>query len=175
MIFSALISIANLIYVYVIPNGRFVFRGSYILEPIAFLVVVFLTFFNHSRTRTSSAILLLFWPVYSVLFIAWSRTYFARHIIPSNVVYALRCSSFALGLVSFIIEYLGPEIGEKESIRESPILKANIFSIWFFGWMTPLMKRGVTQYITEADLPPLPPKDQSVHLGQELDHALSKQ
>ena len=115
-------------------------------------------------------------------FLIWTRTFAERYGIEisgsghsASVIFALRCSSYCLGMVAFALECLGPEYGEKSTVRESPILNANIYSIWWFGWMTPLMKRGVKQYITESDLPPLPPKDESVQLGKDLESAMSKQ
>lgn len=41
--------------------------------------------------------------------------------------------------------------------------------------MTPLMKKGVAQFITEDDLPSLRPSDESGQLGKGLDRALVKQ
>lgn len=84
------------------------------------------------------------------------------------------------GIAAFAVEYLGPEIGqaisldEAEVIREHPSITANVFSIWTFGWMTPLMKRGATQFITETDLPSLPPKEEVSNLGNRLNAALEK-
>ena len=175
MIVAAIISTANAIYIFTFANGRLLFRPSYILEPIAILAATILTHFNHVHTRTSSTILLLFWPIYAVIFGIWSRTYIEQHGIRGSVLFALRCSSLLLGLISFALECLGTEFDDETNARESPILRANVFSIWFFGWMTPLMKRGVKQFITEADLPPLPPKDESVQLGKDLEHAMSRQ
>ncbi|KAF8735100.1 hypothetical protein AX14_002716 [Amanita brunnescens Koide BX004] len=57
---------------------------------------------------------------------------------------------------------------------EHPLLTANMFSIWTFGWMTPLMKKGVSQFITEDDLPLLKPADESQKLGTDLQAALKK-
>jgi ATP-binding cassette subfamily C (CFTR/MRP) protein 1 len=41
--------------------------------------------------------------------------------------------------------------------------------------MTPLMKKGASQFITEDDLPSLTPGDESGELGKDLDKALVKQ
>lgn len=41
--------------------------------------------------------------------------------------------------------------------------------------MTPLMKKGASQYITEEDLPSLTPGDESKSLGLDLEKALKKQ
>ncbi|KAH9175036.1 ABC transporter transmembrane region-domain-containing protein [Lactarius sanguifluus] len=55
---------------------------------------------------------------------------------------------------------------------ESPLLTANIFGVWTFGWLTPLIKKGARQFITEDDLPELVPEDEASKLGQSLQHAL---
>lgn len=60
----------------------------------------------------------------------------------------LVCAAAALGTVSFLLELVGTdikgdadeyvEIGKMEN--ESPFVRANVYSRWSFGWMTPLMK-----------------------------------
>lgn len=40
--------------------------------------------------------------------------------------------------------------------------------------MTPLMKKGVKQYITEQDLPALVPSDESQNLGKDLENSMAK-
>lgn len=41
--------------------------------------------------------------------------------------------------------------------------------------MTPLMRKGASAFITEDDLPSLPPKDESSNLGMQLEEQLKKQ
>jgi hypothetical protein len=41
--------------------------------------------------------------------------------------------------------------------------------------MTPLMKKGASQFITEDDLFPLKTSDESVNLGNKLKEAMEKQ
>jgi hypothetical protein len=41
--------------------------------------------------------------------------------------------------------------------------------------MTPLMQKGVKQYISEQDLPALLPSDESENLGSDLEIAMAKQ
>lgn len=65
------------------------------------------------------------------------------------------------------------EVGEV--VKGSPIEAANLYSVWTFSWLTPLLQKGASQFITEDDLPPLPSKDESVKLGEELENALQKQ
>ena len=41
--------------------------------------------------------------------------------------------------------------------------------------MSPLVKKGAIQFITEDDLPPLTPADESSNLGEDLKQALKNQ
>lgn len=41
--------------------------------------------------------------------------------------------------------------------------------------MTPLMKKGASQFITEDDLPSLKPSDEAANLERDLEKALVKQ
>jgi hypothetical protein len=44
----------------------------------------------------------------------------------------------------------------------------------FFMWMTPLMRKGAQDYVTENDLPSLKVEDESARLGERLELALRK-
>nr|UYV50462.1 YCF1 [Agaricus brasiliensis] len=153
--------------------------ASFFLEPIAIFASIFLTYFNHTRRRRSSTTLLLFWPTFALAIGIWIRTRVNIGLDPYFSILVTKVVVGALGLLSFLLECIGPEyhcepqLGEKTT-QESPVLTANIFSIWAFSWMTPLMKKGVKQYITEQDLPALVPSDESHKLGDDLEKALSK-
>lgn len=145
----------------------------YILETIYVFTSLLLSYYNHARSRSSSTIQLLFWPLYLSTLLIWGRTFHEiRDIIPLSVISRIAVASF--GFIYFVFECVGPEIG-LEKVKENPVLTANIFSIWTFEWMTPLLKKGVAQFITEDDLPPLPPKDESAKLGGALQIAMKKQ
>ncbi|KAF9457511.1 multidrug resistance-associated ABC transporter [Collybia nuda] len=152
---------------------------SYILEPVSLAAATALTYFNHTRTRRSSSLLLIFWPLYLVGLSIWIRTILARDFEYYRFILTLKASVAGLGLITFGIEAMGPEydtipsLGDKVHM-ENPVITANIFSIWSFGWMTPLMKKGAAQFITEDDLPSLRPSDESGELGRDLDKALAK-
>ena len=84
------------------------------------------------------------------------------------------------GLFSFALELLAPkfepDLGEEvdETQVENPFTSANIFSRWTFDYMTPLLKKGSKEYITDKDLPSLLKQDQAAELGQRLTAALAK-
>jgi hypothetical protein len=173
--FSA--SFANFILVYlkleVVP-----FFPLYILEPTAILAGMLLTYFHHTRSSASTNIVLLFWPLYITAILIWARTmYNVNRKFTLTII--LKAVVGLLGFTSFTLECFGPldvnRDGFGKAEAESLILTANIFSIWSFTWLTPMMQKGARRFITEEDLPSLRPKDKSDYLGHCLEEALKKQ
>ncbi|KAH9935900.1 metal resistance protein YCF1 [Epithele typhae] len=157
------------------------FLPSYVLEIATLLIAPVLAYLNHYRARTSSSILLLFWPTYALAFAVWTRTALTVSYDANIHLVAARGAITGLGLVAWIVECFGPEFtpedGPEELIHghvESPLLTANIFSKWGFGWMNALMQKGAKDYITEKDLPALVPQDESAVLGEKLTKAMHK-
>lgn len=161
---------------------RVYFFPSLILQAAAFFVLPLLTYLNHTRTRRSSTIALLFWLAYFFAFLIWSRTARALSTAVARPppVLALRWAIGGLGVVAFALECLGPEFRAEPDDKprlnpENPLLTASIFSVWTFGWLSPLMKKGAKQFITEDDLPELVSEDETAKLGQRLQRAMKKQ
>ncbi|EIN06055.1 multidrug resistance-associated ABC transporter [Punctularia strigosozonata HHB-11173 SS5] len=173
---ATITSLANLICILVLRIHVPVYQ-SYLLEVIALAVTPALTYYNHTRTHKSSAILLLFWPFYIASLGIWTRTTLALDHPVSTVAIGLRWGVAGVSALAFALECLGPEsleeLREKEK-NANPLVTANVFSIWSFGWLTPLMKKGTKQYITEDDLPALLPRDESSKLGDDLHNAMQK-
>ncbi|KAF8957433.1 multidrug resistance-associated ABC transporter [Flammula alnicola] len=122
---SFITSLINL-FIIVFSHKSVPVLPSYVLEPFALASILVFTYFNHTRTKTASTLLLL-----------------------------------------------EPQPSDKVA-QENPVLLANIYSIWTFSWMTPLMKKGASTFITEDDLFPLIPSDESVNLGEDLKKAMKK-
>ena len=151
-----------------------------VLETVAFLVLPLLTYLSHTRTRRSSTIVLIFWLAYFPALLIWTRTTLLVTPERNSTILALRWSVSGLRVVAFALECLGPEFraepdDKPRSNPESPLLTANIFSVWTFGWLTPLMKKGARQFITEDDLPELVPADEAINVGQKLQRNMKKQ
>ena len=142
------------------------------LEPLALLLALCLTHFNHLRTRSSSSILLLFWPCYAIALSVWTRSYVQT--FPVTPLVPLKWAIAFLGLLSFVLECISPD-DTPDSNTENPTLTANIFSMWSFAWLTPLLRKGSQVVITEDDLPALVPRDESANLGNDLQCAIEKQ
>jgi ATP-binding cassette, subfamily C (CFTR/MRP), member 1 len=170
-------SLANSICIFLV-SARVAVYQSYILEVIAFAVTPVLTYYNHTRTHTSSAVLLIFWPLYIASLGIWTRTTFSLDHPVARLVLGLRWAAAGLAALSFVMECIGPESNQELQAKEAhanPLVTANIFSIWSFEWLTPLMTKGAKQYITEDDLPALLPRDESAKLGESLHTAMQKQ
>ncbi|KAG6844742.1 hypothetical protein H0H87_004074 [Tephrocybe sp. NHM501043] len=175
---SLVASVSNLLYILFFRASAPVIY-SYVIEPLALASAIALTYLNHSRTRTSSSLLLIFWPLYSVGLVLWMRSILAAGLDDTHGVLALKAAVGGLGLLAFGLETFGPEYGNEPTLGdkphvENPLYTANIFSVWSFGWMTSLMKKGASQFITEADLPSLQTHDESENLGKVLQNALTK-
>ncbi|KAF8202113.1 multidrug resistance-associated ABC transporter [Pholiota molesta] len=176
LIISVLTSIVNVILI-VLAHRSVPVVQSYIIEPFALTAILVLTYFNHTRTKTASTILLLFWPLYIVAVVLWTRTIASIGAHPFIVVLALRWTAVGIGAISYVIETMGSQVDAEPSdkhARENPLVTANIYSIWSFSWMTPLMKKGASRFITEDDLFSLRPSDESVNLGNALKKAMEK-
>ncbi|KAF8844780.1 P-loop containing nucleoside triphosphate hydrolase protein [Paxillus ammoniavirescens] len=143
----------------------------YILEPLALFAALFLSRLNHFRTRSSSTTLLLFWPSYTAAVAIWTRSY-TESWEGLPLVY-LKWATLFLGLCSFALECISPD-DSADSNTENPTITANVFSIWSFAWLTPLLKKGSQVIITEGDLPVLVPRDVSANLGNDLQRAMEK-
>ncbi|KIJ59434.1 hypothetical protein HYDPIDRAFT_118534 [Hydnomerulius pinastri MD-312] len=143
----------------------------YVLEPLALFASLFLTRYNHLRTRSSSTILLLFWPCYTIAVVIWTRSYVGT--LETLLLVPLIWVVQLLGLASFALECISPD-DSADSNTENPTITANIFSICSFAWLTPLMRKGSQVIITEDDLPVLLPRDESAKLGDDLQSALDK-
>lgn len=109
--------------------------ASFILEPMAILSAVSLTYFNHTRQPRSSNALLLFWPVFATATGIWVRTRLAIGIGRYLPVLVSKAVVVGLGLLTFGLECIGPQSDAKPQLgqnpyAENPTVGANIFSIW---------------------------------------------
>lgn len=85
------------------------------------------------------------------------------------------CISVGLAALEFALEYLIPKkqsaydaLGDED---ECPIEYADVFSALTFGWMTPLMKYGYKEYLTQDDLWNLRKRDTAQAAGGVLENA----
>ncbi|KAH7102795.1 metal resistance protein ycf1 [Auriculariales sp. MPI-PUGE-AT-0066] len=125
---------------------------------------------NTQHGCTSSTLLLIFYPLHIFTLAVAAHTDWDIQDTPT---FAIHTGTAALEFIVLVIEYLGPDVGARASNnyndkRISPLATANIYSVWSFGWLTPFMKLGAAQYITENDLYALPSEEETHRLGAAL-------
>ncbi|GAA5971441.1 hypothetical protein JCM11641_008352 [Rhodosporidiobolus odoratus] len=143
---------------------------------------------------------LLFWSLLSVaLSLISLRTALIAPTSPAHLsgtslaLFIFLIVRLALLTAFFLLELLGPQgwegmtwrefmpfvesrgkirLGDDEHDQaECPRIRANIFQKLTFSWMTPMMRQGKKQFLTEEDLWALPPDDTAHALGQRLETA----
>ena len=125
LVASLSVSIANVLFIVFHPNNLVPVLYSYLLEPFALTSILVFSYFNHTRTRSASTLLLIFWPIYIAVIAVWTRTVMSGKY--SLVILSLKYATLGLAAVAFGFECKGPEF---EGTNDSPILTANIYSIW---------------------------------------------
>jgi hypothetical protein len=124
---AVFVSISNVLFAIFHPNNPVPVLYSYLLEPFALTSILIFTYFNHTRTRSSSTLLLIFWPLYIAAIAAWTRTVISRDLDRFLVILPLKCATLGLAAVAFAFECQGPEFEDK---YDSPVLTANVYNIW---------------------------------------------
>ena len=104
------------------------------------------------------------------------RSLIAQQAFKTSLPYFVTfCLSFGLATLEFALEYLVPKklsaydaLGDED---ECPVAYADAFSILTFSWMTPMMKYGYKQFLTQDDLWNLRTKDSTRATGEALEQA----
>ena len=114
-------------------------------------------YIEHWRSRQPNGIVLFYWLFLLIAFGVKLRSLISQQAFRTRLPYfATFCVSFGLAASEFVLEYLVPKkqsaydaLGDED---ECPIEYADIFSVLTFSWMTPLMKYGYKEYLTQDDL-----------------------
>ena len=134
------------------------FRFWTTIINLASLVMIFyIQYIEHWRSRNPNGVVLTYWLFLIIAYGVKLRSLISQEMHKSHVPYfATFAVSVGLSVIEFGLEWLVPKrlsaydaLGDED---ECPIEYANIFSILTFGWMTPMMKYGYKQYLTQDDL-----------------------
>ncbi|KAI9805220.1 MAG: hypothetical protein M1825_001056 [Sarcosagium campestre] len=155
--------------------GDFRFWTS-IVALCSLFVVFAVQHLEHRRSRNPNGVVLFYWLFLLIAFTVKLRSLVAQHTYENHLPYFITfCISFALAATEFLLEWLVPKqkssydlLGDDD---ECPIEYANVFSILTFSWMTPLMKHGYKEYLTEDDLWNLRKRDSSRATGETFERA----
>lgn len=128
-----------------------------VLTLVSLAVVFTIQWLEHSRLRNPNGVVLFYWLLLLIAYAVKLRSLISQKIYETHTAYFIPyCIGFGLAIVEFILEWLVPKKASIYSVigddDECPVEYATIFSVLTFSWMTPLMKYGYKQYLTEDDL-----------------------
>ena len=134
------------------------FRFWSTILTLASLGVIFtVQYFEHWRSRQPNAVVLFYWVFFIIAYGIKLRSLVSRQTYKVRLPYFVTLNvSLGLALVEFVLEYFVPKkqsaynaLGEED---ECPYEYADIFSVLTFSWMTPMMKYGYNNFLTQDDL-----------------------
>ncbi|KAI1196656.1 metal resistance protein YCF1 [Nemania serpens] len=136
------------------------FRFLTTLATLISLGVVFaVQWLEYDRSRNANGVVLFYWLLLLIAYAVKLRSLVSQQLYEKNIAYFIAyICGFGLSAVEFSFEWLWPERpGAYEAILdedgvECPVEYATVFSRLTFSWMTPMMKFGYKQFITEEDL-----------------------
>ncbi|EAW12826.1 ATP-binding cassette glutathione S-conjugate transporter YCF1 [Aspergillus clavatus NRRL 1] len=142
---------------------------------LASLGVIFtVQYYEHWRSRQPNGVVLFYWLFFTIAYGVKLRSMVARKTYQDHLPYFV-CINVSLGLalLEFGLEYLIPKkqsaydaLGAED---ECPYEYADIFSVLTFSWMTPMMKFGYKNYLTQDDLWNIRRRDTTRDTGNTLE------
>ena len=145
-----------------------------VIVSLGFIFAV--QYLEHSRSRNPNGVALFYWVFFVIAYAVKLRSLVSREAfknrLPFFIIFTI---SLGLGMLEFILEYFVPK---KQSVYdalgaedECPMEYADVFSILTFGWMTPMMKFGYKNFLTQDDLWNLRQRDTTKATGDLLQQA----
>ncbi len=152
--------------------GDFRFWTS-IITLCSLFVIGSVQYIEHWRSRQANGVVLFYWLLLLMAFGVKLRSLISQQAFRNRLLYFVTfCLSFGLATLEFALEYLVPKklsaydaLGDED---ECPIEYADVFSILTFSWMTPMMKYGYKQFLTQDDLWNLRTRDSTKITGEVL-------
>ncbi|OJD26430.1 hypothetical protein ACJ73_02192 [Blastomyces percursus] len=143
-------------------------------------VIYTVQYYEHWRSRQPNGVVLFYWLFLMIVYAIKLRSLISqqlyRHQLPYFITFTV---GLGLAIIEFVLEYF---IEKKQSAYdalgdgdECPYEYADIFSILTFSWMTPLMKFGYNNFLTQDDLWNLRSRDTTSVTGHELEKAWARE
>ncbi|KAL9583744.1 MAG: hypothetical protein Q9212_002531 [Teloschistes hypoglaucus] len=128
-----------------------------VITLCSLFIVGFVQYLEHWRSRQPNGVVLFYWLLLLIAYGVKLRSLISQQAFHTRLSYfATFCVTFGLATLEFALEYL---VSKKQSAYdalgdedECPIEYADIFKILTFGWMTPMMKYGYKEFLTQDDL-----------------------
>ncbi|GAP89237.1 putative ABC transporter transmembrane region [Rosellinia necatrix] len=136
------------------------FRFLTTLATLISLGVVFtIQWLEHDRSRNANGVVLFYWLLLLIAYTVKLRSLVSQQLYEKHLPYFVAFTiGFVLSVFEFLFEWLWPkrasafEVLIDEDGIECPVEYATIFSRLTFSWMTPMMRFGYKQFLTEDDL-----------------------
>ncbi|KAK1756041.1 P-loop containing nucleoside triphosphate hydrolase protein [Echria macrotheca] len=143
---------------------------------LSLLVIFTIQWLEHSRLRNANGVVLFYWLFLLIAFAVKLRSLISQQLyVTEKPFFITYCIGFGLAIIEFAFEWLWPKKNNAyEALvdeAECPVEYATVFSLLTFSWMTPLMKHGYSQYLTEEDLWGLAKKDTTKVTGEAFNKA----
>ncbi|KAJ5665324.1 Metal resistance protein YCF1 [Penicillium maclennaniae] len=143
-------------------------------------VIYVVQYYEHWRSRQPNGVVLFYWLFFIIAYGIKLQSLVSRKDYVNQLPYFILINiSLGLALIEFLLEYLVPKkqsaydaLGDED---ECPYNYADIFSVLTFSWMTPLMKFGYKNYLTQDDLWNLRRRDTTRATLDDLSEAWEEQ
>ncbi|KAL8951041.1 MAG: hypothetical protein Q9222_002955 [Ikaeria aurantiellina] len=155
--------------------GDFRFWTS-IITICSLAVIGSVQYLEHWRSRQPNAAPLFYWLLLLIAYGVKLRSLISQQAFHTRLPYFVTfCVTFALAALEFVLEYFVPKkqsaYDALGSDDECPFEYADIFSVLTFSWMTPMMKYGYKEFLTQDDLWNLRKEDTTRTTGNALQDA----
>ncbi len=143
-------------------------------------VIFWIQWLEHARLRNANGVVLFYWLFLLIAFGVKLRSLISLEMHEKHLPYFIAyCVGVGLSIIEFGLEWLVPKrksaydaLGDED---ECPIEYATVFSILTFSWMTPMMRYGYKQYLTEDDLWNLAKRDTTKSTSTAFDEAWNQE
>lgn len=147
-----------------------------ILTLCSLAIIGSVQYLEHWRSRQPNGVVLFYWLLLLVVYGVKLRSLISQKAFQNRLPYFVTfCVTFGLAAVQFVLEYFVPKkqsaydaLGDED---ECPIEYADVFSMLTFSWMTPMMKYGYKDFLTQDDLWNLRKRDTAKATGGALREA----
>ena len=128
-----------------------------VVNLLSLVVIGYIQYIEHWRIRYPNGVVLFYWVLLLAVDAVKLRSLIVQHMHMRHVLYfSLFTANLGLVTTSFVLEWLVPkQLSAYDALGandECPYDYANIFSVLTFSWLTPLMKYGYKEYLTQEDL-----------------------
>ncbi|KAL8913430.1 MAG: hypothetical protein Q9171_001723 [Xanthocarpia ochracea] len=152
--------------------GDFRFWTS-ILTLCSLAIIGSIQYLEHWRSRQPNGVVLFYWLLLLIAYGVKLRSLISQKSFDNRLAYFVTfCVTFGFAALEFVLEYFVPKkqsaydaLGDED---ECPIEYADVFSMLTFSWMTPMMKFGYKDFLTQDDLWNLRNRDTTKATGGAL-------